>query len=293
MIERALRLTIDYVKERKAFGKAIIDFQNTQFELAECKSEATIGSVFHDHCVERHLARSSIPSPPRWRSTGSTDLQNKIVDRCLQLFGGYGYHGTNIPDLAHVPDSRVIAHLRRNQRDHEASDARKPCEIRVCQKWRRGPCRTPSSTITCARRAGAQAMARWHEVTALNLGDRRRSAAVKARNNLDPSLVDDVRAGCSIPSARPAATSRAWRPLTAGYGNACRACRSTGSGASGLVAVNFAADAGHVGPARHDRSAARRIDEPRRHRRLRRRLADGSRRSRCRPTSCRRASRPI
>jgi acyl-CoA dehydrogenase len=51
MIERALRLTIDYVKERKAFGKAIIDFQNTQFELAECKSEATIGRVFHDHCV--------------------------------------------------------------------------------------------------------------------------------------------------------------------------------------------------------------------------------------------------
>ena len=54
-IERALELTIAYVKDRKAFGKAIIDFQNTQFELAECKSEATIGRVFHDHCVERYL----------------------------------------------------------------------------------------------------------------------------------------------------------------------------------------------------------------------------------------------
>src|SRR3954471_3788884 len=57
MIERALHLTIDYVKERKAFGKAIIDFQNTQFELAECKTEATIGRVFHDNCVERHLRK--------------------------------------------------------------------------------------------------------------------------------------------------------------------------------------------------------------------------------------------
>src|SRR3982075_2485936 len=55
MIERALSLTIDYVKERQAFGKKIIEFQNTQFVLAECKSEATIARVFHDHCIERYL----------------------------------------------------------------------------------------------------------------------------------------------------------------------------------------------------------------------------------------------
>ena len=55
MMERALALTIDYVKQRKAFGKAIIEFQNTQFELAECKTEATIAKVFLDHCIERHL----------------------------------------------------------------------------------------------------------------------------------------------------------------------------------------------------------------------------------------------
>src|SRR5712692_5650157 len=55
MIERALALTIDYVKQRKAFGKAIVEFQNTQFVLAECKTEATIAKVFHDHCVERHI----------------------------------------------------------------------------------------------------------------------------------------------------------------------------------------------------------------------------------------------
>jgi acyl-CoA dehydrogenase len=91
MIERALRLTIDYVKERKAFGKAIIDFQNTQFELAECKSEATIGRVFHDHCVERHIRRELDTTTASMAKYWLSDLQNKIVDRCLQLFGGYGY----------------------------------------------------------------------------------------------------------------------------------------------------------------------------------------------------------
>jgi acyl-CoA dehydrogenase len=91
MIERALRLTIDYVKERKAFGKPIIEFQNTQFELAECKSEATIGRVFHDHCVERHIRRELDTATASMAKYWLTDLQNKIVDRCLQLFGGYGY----------------------------------------------------------------------------------------------------------------------------------------------------------------------------------------------------------
>src|SRR5918911_274286 len=91
MIERALRLTIDYVKERKAFGKSIIEFQNTQFELAECKTEATIGRVFHDHCVERHVGGALDTVTASMAKYWLTDLQNKIVDRCLQLFGGYGY----------------------------------------------------------------------------------------------------------------------------------------------------------------------------------------------------------
>jgi len=91
MIERALRLTIDYVKQRKAFGKHIIEFQNTQFELAECKSEATIGRVFHDHCVERHIVGQLDTTTASMAKYWLTDLQNKIVDRCLQLFGGYGY----------------------------------------------------------------------------------------------------------------------------------------------------------------------------------------------------------
>ncbi len=91
MIERALRLTIDYVKERKAFGKAIVEFQNTQFVLAECKTEATIAKVFHDHCVERHVRRELDTTTASMAKYWITDLQNSIVDRCLQLFGGYGY----------------------------------------------------------------------------------------------------------------------------------------------------------------------------------------------------------
>ena len=91
MIERALRLTIDYVKERKAFGKTILEFQNTQFVLAECKTEATVAKVFHDHCVERHVRHELDTTTASMAKYWITDLQNSIVDRCLQLFGGYGY----------------------------------------------------------------------------------------------------------------------------------------------------------------------------------------------------------
>jgi acyl-CoA dehydrogenase len=91
MIERALALTIDYVKTRQAFGKKIIEFQNTQFVLAECKSEATIGKVFHDHCVERHIKGELDTTTASMAKYWLSDLQNSLVDRCLQLFGGYGY----------------------------------------------------------------------------------------------------------------------------------------------------------------------------------------------------------
>jgi acyl-CoA dehydrogenase len=91
MMERALALTIDYVKQRSAFGKKIIEFQNTQFELAECKTEATIAKVFLDHCIERHLGGALDTTTASMAKYWMTDQQNKIIDRCLQLFGGYGY----------------------------------------------------------------------------------------------------------------------------------------------------------------------------------------------------------
>jgi acyl-CoA dehydrogenase len=91
MMERALDLTVAYVKERQAFGKRIIEFQNTQFVLAECKTEATIAKVFLDHCIGRHLAGELDTATASMAKYRITDLLGTLVDRCLQLFGGYGY----------------------------------------------------------------------------------------------------------------------------------------------------------------------------------------------------------
>ena len=90
-IETALALTIDYVKERKAFGKAIMDFQNTQFKLAELKSEATMAKAFVNTCVGQHLERKLDTATASMAKYLLTDLQGKVMDECLQLFGGYGY----------------------------------------------------------------------------------------------------------------------------------------------------------------------------------------------------------
>jgi len=91
MIERALAVTIDYVKERKAFGQPVLNFQNTQFRLAELKTEATIGRVFYNDCVARHIAGGLDPATASMAKYWLTDLQCKVVDECLQLHGGYGY----------------------------------------------------------------------------------------------------------------------------------------------------------------------------------------------------------
>jgi acyl-CoA dehydrogenase len=107
MIERALVLTIDYAKQRRAFGKTIIEFQNTQFVLAECKSEATIARVFHDHCIERYLAGSLDTVTASMAKYWITDLQGRIIDRCLQLFGGYGYM-EEFPISRMYRDARVM-----------------------------------------------------------------------------------------------------------------------------------------------------------------------------------------
>jgi len=90
-IETALALTIYYVKERKAFGKAVIEFQNTQFKLAELKSEATMARVFVNHCVEQHLQGKLDSATASMAKYLTTDLQGKVMDECLQFFGGYGY----------------------------------------------------------------------------------------------------------------------------------------------------------------------------------------------------------
>lgn len=89
-IERALKITLEYVKERAAFGKKIAEFQNTQFVLAECATEATIAKTFLDACISEHLVGKLTTEKASMAKYWLTDLQAKIIDRCLQLFGGYG-----------------------------------------------------------------------------------------------------------------------------------------------------------------------------------------------------------
>ncbi|MEO1406678.1 MAG: acyl-CoA dehydrogenase family protein, partial [Pseudomonadota bacterium] len=91
MIERAINETVAYVKQRKAFGGTIMDFQNTQFKLAECKTEATVAKVFADHCTELLLKGELDASTASMSKYWISDLQCKIIDECLQLHGGWGY----------------------------------------------------------------------------------------------------------------------------------------------------------------------------------------------------------
>jgi len=105
-IEAALALTIDYVKQRTAFGKKLIDFQNTQFKLAECKTEATVARVFVNHCIEQHLKGKLDAATASMAKYWVSDLENKIIDECLQLFGGYGYMD-EYPISRMYRDSRV------------------------------------------------------------------------------------------------------------------------------------------------------------------------------------------
>jgi len=91
MIERALEVTIAYVKERKAFGRAVFDNQTVQFKLAECKTRATVARVFVDHCIGQHLEGRLDAATASMAKYWLTDLQGQIVDECLQLHGGYGY----------------------------------------------------------------------------------------------------------------------------------------------------------------------------------------------------------
>ncbi|HEY4124715.1 MAG TPA: acyl-CoA dehydrogenase family protein [Rhizomicrobium sp.] len=106
VIERALQVTTEYVKERKAFGKQLLDFQNTQFKLAECKTEATVAKVFVNHCIDIHLKGKLDATMASMAKLWLTDTQCKIVDECLQLHGGYGYMN-EYPIARMYADSRV------------------------------------------------------------------------------------------------------------------------------------------------------------------------------------------
>ena len=89
--DAALHWTLDYTKERKAFGQSISQFQNSKFLLAELATEVQIAQVYVDRCVELHCEGKLSAEQAAAAKFWTTELQNKVVDRCLQLHGGYGY----------------------------------------------------------------------------------------------------------------------------------------------------------------------------------------------------------
>ena len=104
--ERAVAITTKYAKERVAFGKPLIDFQNTRFKLAQCKAEAQIGRVFIDHCIMEFIAGRLDPATAATAKYWLTESQCRIIDECVQLHGGYGYM-TEYPIARMWTDSRV------------------------------------------------------------------------------------------------------------------------------------------------------------------------------------------
>src|SRR3546814_482851 len=104
--QRAFELTVDYVKEREAFGQRIIDFQNTQFTLADIKTSLAVGWAFHDQCLAKIEDATLSVEEAAMIKLWATENNSKVMDACLQLFGGYGYM-TEYPISRFYLDSRV------------------------------------------------------------------------------------------------------------------------------------------------------------------------------------------
>ena len=90
-MEGAVARTIDYCKERQAFGASILTFQNTKFKLAECKTKTTVARAFLDACISEHLRGELTVEKAAMCKYWLTDTQGEVLDDCLQLHGGYGF----------------------------------------------------------------------------------------------------------------------------------------------------------------------------------------------------------
>jgi alkylation response protein AidB-like acyl-CoA dehydrogenase len=89
--EVALDITLEYCKERTAFGQPIGSFQNSRFKLAEMKTEIEIARVFIDRCIEELNAETLSAETAAMAKWWTSDLQKRVLDQCVQLYGGYGY----------------------------------------------------------------------------------------------------------------------------------------------------------------------------------------------------------
>ena len=103
--QRAFEMTAEYVKERSAFGKKVFDFQNTQFKLAEMKTNLGVGWAYLDQCLNKINEGTLGAEEGAMAKLWTTETGNKIVDDCLQFFGGYGY-------MREYPISRLFVDSR-------------------------------------------------------------------------------------------------------------------------------------------------------------------------------------
>jgi long-chain-acyl-CoA dehydrogenase len=103
--QRAFELTTDYVKQRNAFGKKLLEFQNTQFKMAEIKTSLAVGWAYLDQCLNKINDGTLTPEEGAMAKLWTTETGNKIVDDCLQFFGGYGY-------MREYPISRLFVDSR-------------------------------------------------------------------------------------------------------------------------------------------------------------------------------------
>ena len=90
-VEQVLEDAISYTKERKAFGRSISKFQNTQFTLAECATEVEVGRAFLDRLIGEHVAGKYLVKECSMAKLWQSEMQGRVIDACLQLYGGYGY----------------------------------------------------------------------------------------------------------------------------------------------------------------------------------------------------------
>lgn len=107
VVEAALQWTIDHARERKMFGQTLADFQHTQFKLAELKTEVTVGRVFTDHCVRQFMDGKLDGTDAAMVKMWLSELHGRVVDQCLQMFGGWGYMW-EYPIARAYADARVV-----------------------------------------------------------------------------------------------------------------------------------------------------------------------------------------
>ena len=120
-MEGALEETIKYVNERKIFGQPVACYQNTRFKLAEAATHTRVARVFVDRCIEQLVKGELDTETAAMAKWWVTDMQQKVIDECQQLFGGYGYMN-EYRGLPHVRRLARAAHLRRHERSHEGTD---------------------------------------------------------------------------------------------------------------------------------------------------------------------------